>query len=367
MRFLFGLIGGLLVFLIEPAFVEFKFALVAYVLRQPGWAAILVGASGFLLIIVFVNAVAVIEGAKSLAGIRALVEEIPAGSARVADIIPDESLVSEYGYQHQGLRYGPFAQDAGKMTIFYDSSGTIRDYQCGFNLFGNSYLFTASGLPLALMPTMQRYLTLHEMGHGSMVGGGIWIRARWVIASGLLAGMLSLAVSGFGWLATFALALTALVTVVSSRPVVIESAAEEYAEIYAITKIARTDRAGAKRVVELFLRRLGAYDPPTKYDLLITKSRSKTLSQLRDFLSSTSSVEDANLNPIHSWPHYLAALLLAIWVFFYPSQHAPAPSLLTASFLVMILTTTVLRYRALPEMIRNDAVIRKRLNDDANT
>ncbi|MER8565988.1 hypothetical protein NKH85_21465 [Mesorhizobium sp. M0924] len=60
------LIGALLRFAIEPAFIELKAALLAYLLASATWSAAAVAFAGFLFIVSVPNAVAIFEGTKSL-------------------------------------------------------------------------------------------------------------------------------------------------------------------------------------------------------------------------------------------------------------------------------------------------------------
>jgi len=245
---------------LEPAFIEVKAVLIAYLIVSGSlWAAAILGV-GLLFILGVVNGIAYFEGAKSLWSIYWLIRKSKPGAIQVAEIIPNEVLIAKYGYAHAALRIGRYAQNAGSMKMLYDSSGRTIDYQCAFNMFGNSYLFTASGLPMAEMPLFQRYLTLHEIGHGSMMGGIIRIRGKWLIASAIIACTFAVAVINVSGLGIAALALTIFIAFVFSRKVVGESHAEKFADGYALAHIARQDPASAVALIRKLLTRIADID-----------------------------------------------------------------------------------------------------------
>jgi hypothetical protein len=359
---MFRLLGGIVGFLIEPAFVELKAALLAYLFARGDLGAVVVVILGFFFILGVPNAVAIFEGVKSLWAIYWIIRSAKKGVIRTAEIIPDEVLVREYGYLHRAFRFGPFAQNAGNMRILYDSSGRIMDYQCGFNMFGNSYLITASGSTLDTMPVVQKYLALHEIGHGSMAGGVIWIGAIWVMLGGIVSCIFGLAVASVTWLGVTSIVFTLLVAFVYSRKVVVESAAETFADGYAIVRIARSNPDSAIALIRELLKRIGdseAFLP--RYDCLINRSRAANLTRYLHQLERKEPLVHLTTGLSEKAPHYVAASLLFIWILWNSDIHRVHTLLLAAAFGLAIALTIAARNHALRKMLALDTAIQKLL------
>jgi hypothetical protein len=364
---MFRLLGGMVGFFIEPAFIELKAVLLAYLFARGDWGAVVVVILGFFFILSVPNAVAIFEGVKSLWSIYSTVRGAERGVFRTAEIIPDEVLVREYGYLHRAFRFGPYAQNAGNMRILYDSSGCTMDYQCGFNMFGNSYLVTAGGSMLNAMPVVQKYLALHEIGHGSMLGGVIWIGATWVMLGGIVSSIFGLAVANVTWLGIATMAFTLLVAFVYSRNVVIESAAETFADGYAIVRIARSDPDSAIALIQELLERIAdseAFLP--RYDRLINKSRAANLKRYLRGLERNEPLRHLTTGPSEKWPHYAAAGLLFIWILLDSDIHGAHTWLLAAAFGLGIALTIAARNHALRKMLALDTEIQKLLEGSHN-
>src|SRR5258708_37335692 len=109
---MFRLLGGIVGFFIEPAFIELKSALLAYLFARGDWGAVVVVILGFFFILSVPNAVAIFEGVKSLWSIYSTVRGAERGVVRTAENIPDEVLVSEDSYLHRACRFGPYAHNA---------------------------------------------------------------------------------------------------------------------------------------------------------------------------------------------------------------------------------------------------------------
>ncbi|MER8586927.1 hypothetical protein NKH19_17060 [Mesorhizobium sp. M1338] len=358
------LIGALLRFAIEPAFIELKAALLAYLLASATWSAAAVAFAGFLFIVSVPNAVAIFEGTKSLWSIYWIVHNSEKNSIRTADVIPNEVLATEYGYLHRAFRFGPFAKNAGNMTILYDSTGRLMDYQCGFNMFGNSYLFIASDLSMKTMPVLQKYLMLHEIAHGSMLGGVIWVGAKWVILSGVVACVFGLAVARLSWFGGASIALTLLVAFVFSRKVVVESAAETFADGYALTHIARESPELAMALIRKLLERIVDSNSFTsQYDRLINKSRVANLAGYLNRLERGISVEKFAGHRPTNWPHYASACLLFLWIYLNADIHRPATGLLATVFALLVILTIFARNQAVRKMLTLDMAIQKMLGE----
>ena len=241
--------------------------------------------AGIIFITFVLDAVVTFEGTKSLWSIYWLVHHSEGGVVRIEDVIPEETLATDDGYIHRAFRFGRRNPDAGKMTLLYDSSGKNIEYQCAFNLIGNSYLFTGSNLSISDMPAFQKYLTFHELGHGSMLGGVIWINGKIAFFGGASAALFSVAVSHITSLGVIAIGLVLLMIVVYSRKVVVESQAETFADTYAIIKIAQQSPNAAIMIIRDILRRIYDLDPSLpRYDRLINKSRSVSLKTLLERL-----------------------------------------------------------------------------------
>jgi len=202
-----------LLYFIEPAFIELKASLLAYLVILPTWTSVLLVFAAFIFISFVIEAVVIFEGTKSLWSIYWLVRRSEGGVVRIEDVIPEETLAAEYGYIHRAFRFGRRNPDAGKMTLLYDPSGNNTDYQCAFNMRGNSYLFTSSNLSINDMPDVQKYLTFHELGHGSMLGGMIWINGKSAFFGGTSAALFSITVSHITSLGVIAISFVLLVMV----------------------------------------------------------------------------------------------------------------------------------------------------------
>jgi hypothetical protein len=359
---MFRLLGGIVGFFIEPAFIELKAALLADLFARGDWGAVVVVILGFFFILSVPNAVAIFEGVRSLWSIYWIIRRAERGVIRTAEIIPDEVLVREYEYLHRAFRFGPFAKNAGNMRILYDSSGRTMDYQCGFNMLGNSYLITASGSTLDAMPVVPKYLALHEIGHGSMPGGVIWIGAIWVMLGGSVSCIFGLAVANVTWLGIASIAFTLLVAFVYSRKVVVESAAETFADGYAIIRIARSDPDSAIALIQELLERIAeseAFLP--RYDCLINKSRAANLKRYLHRLERKEPLRHLTTGPLEKVPHYVAASLLSIWILLNSDIHRVHTWLLAAAFGLAITLTIAARNHALRKMLALDTEIQKLL------
>jgi hypothetical protein len=356
------LLRGVVGFFFEPAFIELKSVLLAYLFARGDWGAAVVGIVGFFFIMGVMNVVAYFEGAKSLWSIYWIVRNSEKGVFRIADIIPDEVLVREYGYLHRAFRFGPFAQNAGNMKILYDSSGHTMDYQCGFNMLGNSYLITASSLSLDTMPVVQKYLAMHEIGHGSTLGGVIWISAIWVMLGGVVSCIFGLAVANITWLGIASIAVTLLVTVVYSQKLVVESAAETFADGYAIIRIARGNPDAAVALIRELLKRIADSEAfLSRYDCLINKSRAVNLTRYLHRLERKEPLHHLTAGLLEKAPHYVAAIMLFSWVLLNSDTHHAQTWLLAGAFVLAFVLTITARNHAVRKMLSLDTAIQKLL------
>jgi hypothetical protein len=348
---------GTISFLIEPAFIEVKAVLAGYLLAHRDFGSAMTALLGVLFCLAFMNVVAYFEGTKSLWSIHQILGKLPVGSLQVADTISAATLESRYGYIHHAFRFGPFAQDAGNMALLWDKSGSFLDYQCAFNMLGNSYLFVPTETKLEAMPLYQKYLALHEIGHGSLMGGVIWTRAKPVIASGLIACAFGLLTSELGYLGLAAIMIALLATLLSSRKIAIESEAEVFADSYAIRHIEEENRSSATALVKKLIERLTDVDHLlNRYDQLINASRVRNLKLFEQRLEAGKNLGFI-AHPSIRWLHYIAAIILFFWTVRYtrPDTHS---GWLSALFAVLVVAIIFFRIYAIQIMLKLDRSVR---------
>jgi hypothetical protein len=305
------------------------------------------------------RAIAYYEGTKALRSVHWIVRELPPGCLQVVEVISAERLASEFGYEHQAFRFLPFAKDAGNMTVLYDGSGRFWDYQCAFNMFGNSYMFSPSEAKLEEMPLYQKYVVLHEIGHGSMAGGGIWTRAKSIAASGVIACAFALITTELTLFGTLAVAFTLLVAYVSSVKAIVESEAEVFADSFAIRHIAKGSTKSAVTLVRKLRERLADDHLLERYDQLINKSRLRNLKLFEQRLAAGKSLSFI-AHPSIRWLHYVAAILVLWW-----TVRDARPDLysgwLSAAFGALIIAINAFRNFTIRQMLILDGFIRSHI------
>ncbi|MCK1741257.1 hypothetical protein IVA80_10350 [Bradyrhizobium sp. 139] len=350
------IVWGIISFLLEPAFVEVKAALVAYFLAHPDYGSALTAIIGVVLCLAIMNGLAYFEGLKSLWSVHVIVRTLTESSLQIADTIPAAMLESRYGFAHTAFRFGPFAQEAGNLTVLYDRSGKFMDYQCAFNMLGNSYLFVPSNMNLEVMPLYQKYLALHELGHGSLMGGVIWIRAKSIIASGALACAIGLVTVNVSVLGISAVMTGILAAFLSSRKVVVESEAEVYADSYAIRHMAAEDTPGAIAVVKKLIERLTDVNHQLiRYDQLINKSRLRNLKLFQRQFEAGKSL-NVVVHPSIRWLHYVAAILFFCWIV-RDARPESYDWLLSVCFAALIIVSIIFRNHTIRKMFVLDRFI----------
>ncbi|CDZ36254.1 Hypothetical protein NGAL_HAMBI1145_32710 [Neorhizobium galegae bv. officinalis] len=347
-----------LIFL-EPAFIEAKAVLAGFLIARPHLDALATVAVGFLFCLGLLSIFTLYEGTKALFEIRRILAGLPAFSLKRVEVISPDRFASEFGYSHMRLKFGPFGQDAGEVTLLYDTSGTLTDYQCAYNTFGMSYILLPSDRKLEDMSLYQRYLTLHEIGHGSFAGGGIWTRAWLIASSAIFAIGFGLLTTNFSTVGLVAIGLTAICALLSARGVVIESEAEVFADDYAIGYIARGNESDALRIIRKLIDGIeDVYPSLETSDRLINKSRLKFLRSTLRNLSLGKTTWGAR--PSIKWMHYLAAALLLWWTATAPKAESHVGWLLLA-FAILFAICVAVRVKQLPIMFRLDKQIRSRI------
>lgn len=356
LHFIFGTISALS----EPAFIEVKAALAGHLLAQPSWSAAVSALTGLLACLAIMNAVAYYEGAKALWTVFWIAEKLPLNDIEIAETIPASKLASEFGYAHQAFKFGPFAQNAGDLIILCDKTGRFLEYQCAFNMLGHSYLFVPSKKTLEEMPLYQKYLALHEIGHGSLTGGGIWTRSKSVVASGVIACVFGAITTELTALGGMAIGMTILSAFLSSVRVVLESEAEVYADSFAIRCLATTSPAAALKLVCKLIDRLQDVDHVlARYDQLVNKSRLRNLRIFEARLEAGKSLDSIS-HPSIRWLHYVAAALMLWWTFRDARPETFEWSLCVA-FAALLVVGISIRNFTIPKMLILDRGIRIRI------
>jgi hypothetical protein len=345
-------------FILEPSFIEIKFVLLAYFASHPNWVSALTLIAGILFCLAAANIIAYYEGTKSLWSLSHILREAPVGTFAAVELVPAAELAKEYGFSHQAFKIGPLAQEAGDLIVINDVTRKTWICVCAFNMFGPSYLLLPSGgVPLNDLPLVQRFLALHELGHGSLAGGEIWIRPKMAIVSACVSALFAISVAHVTWLGWITLCLMGLIALVYARKVNVESEAEGFADRYALTGIARVSVKASIELAEDLSQRIERQMPTfERYDQLIGKWRLQNLTsalrQLRKLktcrLDRPMGVENVI---IKNWFVYAVAILMFAWVYLNPRDNGDDAYILAAVFAVLIIACFVVRVKTASIML----------------